>query len=333
NWKTRSRTQQFERNVGDFFSSFGHGLGNLIGGIVKGILAFIGVILVIILTCLLLVLVMSLFTGMNVINIESHNGHMLHYSVHNIFNMFNISGGERTLLLVGAFLFLGIPLISLIIRFGRAISGRKRPFQWYNVSASVLWTAAWIFIIIGIAKVSQHFKVPAHVSSETTFTLPAPTKTLYLKIPVQNNEDDISIGIDSHNFYVSDDTVFFGSLLLNTSPSPDSNFHFILNKSARGTNAEEAKTSANNIEYSFAQHDSVLQLSSYYQLSDGASWRMQKLEGTLEIPANKTVDMPEGIDHFIYSSIHHKHRHLGGHRWLMTNNGLANDTLSTSKNK
>jgi hypothetical protein len=45
------------------------------------------------------------------------------------------------------------------------------------------------------------------------------------------------------------------------------------------------------------------------------------------------VDMPEGIDHFIYSSIHHKHHHLGGHRWLMTNTGLVSDTLSTSKTK
>ncbi|HSY76824.1 MAG TPA: hypothetical protein VK890_08205, partial [Bacteroidia bacterium] len=185
------------------------------------------------------------------------------------------------------------------------------------------------FIIIGIAKVSQHFKVPAHVNTEAKFTLPSSSKALYVKMPVQNYDDDITIGINSHSFYISDDTVFFGSPLLCIAASPDTNFHFILNKSARGTNNDEANASANGIEYSFAQHDSILQLSPYYQLNDGVAWRMQKLEGIIEIPINKAIDMPEGIDHFICSSVHHKHHHLGGHTWMMSANGLV-DTNNPS---
>ena len=42
-----------------------------------------------------------------------------------------------------------------------------------------IWTAAWIFMIIGIAKVSKHFKVTAHTSDEVKFMLPATANTLY----------------------------------------------------------------------------------------------------------------------------------------------------------
>jgi len=334
NWKTRHHGQQFGKNFGDFLSSFFHGLGSLIGGIVKGIFAFIGIILVIVLSCLLLTFAIALFTGINVLDIDSHSGHSVHYSMHTLLSALSINWAERTMLITGIFLFIGIPLLSLIIRFGRAITGRKRPFQWYTVSASILWTAAWIFIIIGVAKVSKYFKVSAHTSNEVRFMLPASANTLYVKMPTQNDEDEenISIGINSHSFYATDDSVFFGSPSICIGASADSNFHFILNKSGRGTNMTEANASANSIGYSFAQHDTVLQLSSYYQIAEGTPWRAQQLEGVLQIPLNKTIDMPEGIDHLICPAVHHKHHHLGGHKWLMTAQGLQADSTSFHKN-
>ncbi len=333
-WRNRSRTRQFERNVGDFFSSFFRGLGSLIGGILKGITAFVGIILVIVLSCLLLTLAIALFTGINVLDIDSKTGHSVHYSIHTLFAALNITWAERTMLIAGIFLFLGIPLLSIIIRFGRGITGRKRPFQWYTVSASILWTASWIFIIIGIAKVSKYFKATAHTSNEIKFTLPPSANTLYVKLPVQANanEENITVGINSYSFDATDDSVFFGAPTICIGASADSNFHFILNRSGRGTNAAEAQASANNISYSFAQHDTVLQLSPDYQITEGTPWRVQHLEGILQVPLNKTLDMPDGIDHLICSTIHHKHHHLGGHKWLMTLQGLQADSSSFHKN-
>ncbi|MGP8217234.1 MAG: PspC domain-containing protein [Bacteroidia bacterium] len=322
NWRRRSRGQQFERNVGDFFASFGHGLGSLIGAVVKGILLFIGFILVIVFASLLVALVLSLWTGMNIVHIEAHDGHMINYSAQSFFNMLDINGWERNMLLTGVFLFIGIPLLGLIVRFVRAMIGRKRPFQWFTVTASILWTAAWIFMIIGIASVSKHFSVTDHESDEAMFTLPRSANTMYLKMAERIGDEDVSVRIDSLNFYMSDDDIFRGSPSLCIAASPDTNFYLMMKRSGRGANMDEAKESANSIAYSFAAHDSVLELSPYYQIVEGKPWRRQKLEGLLEIPLGKAVVFPEGIDHIICATVHHKHRHLGGHKWIMTKNGL-----------
>ncbi len=323
NWSSQRRPNDFGRNVGDFFNSLFRGTGSLIGGIIKVILAFIGFILVICLGCVLAALVVSLFTGMNIIHIEGHDGHTLNYSIHSLFNMLNINGFERKMLLTGIFLFIGVPLLALIVRFTRAISGRKRPIQWFTVTASVLWAFSWIFLIIGIAKVSDHFKTSAHTGNQTTFSIPASAKTLYLQMPGWNEDENISINIDSSNFYVSDDDVFNGSPTLCLATSPDTNFHVKLNKSAHGSNAAEAESAASSIQYSFTQHDSILQLNPYFQFAQGMPWRMQEVGIILEVPVNKTIDMPAGIDHIMCSHVHHQHRHMAAHKWTMTINGLS----------
>jgi phage shock protein PspC (stress-responsive transcriptional regulator) len=323
NWGSRARGGSgFDRNMSDFFSSIFHGAGSLIGGIVKAILAVIGVILIVSLACLLLGLVVSLFTGMNIIHIEAHDGHTVNYSIHSFFNLLNINGFERGMLLTGIFLFIGIPLLALIVRFSRAIAGRKRPIQWFTVTASILWTFAWIFLIIGIAKVSEHFKTTAHTSDQTAFSIPASAKTLYLQMPGWNEDENISISIDSSSFFVSDDDVLNGSPSLCIATSPDSNFHMVLNKSARGENAEAAGNATNAIQYSFVQHDSVLQINPFFQFPEDKPWRMQEVAMILEVPVNKTIDMPAGIDHIMCSHIHHQHRHMAAHKWTMTIDGL-----------
>jgi len=323
NWSSRHRTNDFGKNVGDFFNSLFHGTGNLIGGIIKMILAFIGFVLVISLTCLLAVLVVSLFTGMSIIHIEGHDGHTLNYSIHSFFNMLNITGFERSMILIGIFLFIGVPLLALIVRFSRAISGRKRPIQWFTVSASVLWALSWIFLIIGVAKVSDHFKTTAHTADQTTFSIPASTKTLHVQMPGWNEDENFSISVDSSSFFISDDDVFNGSPSFCLATSPDTNFHLKLNKSAHGSNTAEAESAAGNIQYSFTQHDSTLQLNPYFQFPEGKPWRMQEVAIVLEVPVNKTIDMPAGIDHIMCSHMHHLHRHMAAHKWTMTIDGLT----------
>lgn len=320
-WSSRARNQQFGQNVSSFFSSLGHGAGNLIGGVFKAIFAFIGFILVIVLACMLFALVISLWTGMNVIHIEGHSGHMVDFSMHNVFTMLNIEGGEKLMLMLGLTFFIGIPLLALIIRFARAIMGLRRGPQWMTITFFSAWFVGLILMFTSGMYIAKHFSVKNRVTDEVHFSLPAHSNTLYLNMPNHFEEDEDFITVDSLNVQITDEELFRGSPSVCIGTSPDTNFYFVINKWAHGKDEAEAKAIATNIEYSFAQHDSVLQLSPSYQVT--APWRGQKLEGVLEMPLNKAVAMPEGIDHIICSTVHHKHKHLGGHKWVMTIDGLT----------
>ena len=312
--------RDFGRRVGDFFSSAGEGVGTVFGAIIKGILAFFGFIIVFVCTVLLVALFVSLWSGVNVIHLHGENGHWVHYSVSNLFSLLAISGTSRMLLLIGVSLFVGVPLLSIIVRVGRGIMGAKTRGHGFTIAFSILWTISWVLIILGAANTFGHFSVTGTAKEDVKFSNPA--KTLYINMP-KSKDEDVSISIDSLNFYVSDNSLFMGNPSLCIEQSPDSLFHLQLNKHARGITTIEAEESAKAIDYSFAQHDSVLNLNSYYELSQGAPCRKQKLEIELQVPVNKTVSLPDGVDNIMCSTLRKQHRHTGGKKWTMTQTGLV----------
>ena len=323
-WRTRSRTSSFERNISDFFSSVGTGIGGLIGGIFKVIFAFIGFVLILALTAMLIGLILSFCFGFNVVHIHTGSGHIMNYNVQNLFTMLDINGTEKTLLSIGLLLFIGVPIVGLIIRFGRAIMGIRQSPRFVSVLLFTAWFVGLVSLLTGAAFAAKHFTKYGSVKEETKLTVPSSVNTLYLKaMPADDEIGNVTIGVDSLQYYMTEDELFLGNTSLCIVASPDSSFHLVVNKSARGQTEAEAKESAAEIEYSFTQHDSILQFNPYYKISDGKPWRKQKVETTLEIPVNKTVDMPTGIDHIICSTIHHQHHHLGGHRWTISSSGLV----------
>jgi len=96
----------------------------------------------------------------------------------------------------------------------------------------------------------------------------------------------------------------------------------VLTKIARGINKAEADNFADGIDYSYTNRDSTLALDTYFSLEMNKGWRKQKLDLSLEVPVNKSIALPDGIDHILCSALKHKGRHLGGQKWTMTQEGL-----------
>src|SRR5262249_36263493 len=142
-------------------------------------------------------------SGVNVLHMQAGNGHMVHYSIHNFFDMLSVTGGMRTLLIIGILLFLGIPLIALIVRFGRAAAGRKQPFQWFTITASILWAAGWIMMFIGIAAVYSHFTVTDYTRQDIKLNTQS-AKMLYIKMDNTEQEENMIV-LDSSNVYINDE--------------------------------------------------------------------------------------------------------------------------------
>ena len=316
----RNSGRDFGRRTGNFFSSLGQGLGSVVGGALRGVVAFIGFILIFLFSLLLLALLVSLFSGVNVIRIHASSGHIVHYSVHNLFTMLAITGLAKTFLLLGMGLFIGIPLLALIIRIGRSVTGVNHHIQGLRVAMFAAWIAGIVLLFIGAMQIFGHFSVKGKATDEVKLNIPS--KTLYVKMP-EEKYDNFSVKIDSLNFYITDTHVFRGNPSLCIEQSPDSNFHLDINKYARGISQTQAEESAKEIEYSFSQHDSVLNLSLFFQLEQGMAWRKQKLELSLLVPANKEIAMPQDIDRVMCAEVHREHPNIGGHTWLMGASGLV----------
>lgn len=317
----KDRAHEFGKNLGDFFNSFGQGVGNMLVGVVKAILTFVAAIIAIVFGILLIGLIVSLTSGVNIIHLEGGGHHMLHYLARSFLDMLSVTGTMRDILLAGIILFLGIPLLAMVVRFGRAAAGRKQPYQWFTISASILWTAGWIFMIIGIAAVFSHFSVSDFTRNDAIVN-PQQGKMLYVKMDNKRVGEDI-IELDSLNVYISDEDEYRGNPSLCIEQSPDSNYHLITTKIAHGINKAEADEYADNIDYKFASHDSTLALDPYFSLEQNRGWRKQRLDLTLEVPLNKSVALPEGVDHILCSALHHKGQYMGGEKWTMSAAGLV----------
>lgn len=316
------RAREFGRDMGGFFSSVGHGAGNLIGGLIKIVFLFIACIAALVLAALLIGFIVSLTSGFNVINLETGNGHIIHYSIHTFYDMLSVTGSMRAILTTGILLFLGIPLLALIVRFARAAAGRKHPFQWFTITASILWAAGWILMLAGIAAVFSHFSVTDFTRNDVQ--LPAQhAKTLYVKMDNPDLGENVLV-LDSLNLYITDENEFRASPSLCIEQSPDTNYHLVLTKIARGINKAEADNFANTVDYNYVLHDSTLSLDPYYSFDITRGWRKQRLDLTLEVPINKSIALPGDIDHIICSRLRHRHKgqHIGGQKWTMTADGL-----------
>jgi len=320
-----NRGKEFGKDLGDFFSSAGQGLGGLITGIVKGILMFIAFIIAFVFAVLLIGFVISMTSGINVINIGAEHHHLVHYSFSNFIDMLSVTGGMRTILMTGILLFLGIPLLALVVRFGRAAMGRKQPFQWFTITASILWAAGWIFMFIGISAVFSHFSVTDYTRNDVKLNTQT-AKTLYVKMNDERVGEDV-LELDSLNVYITGQGELRGTPSLCIEQSPDSAYHFVLTKIARGITKLEADNFADAIDYSFYSQDSILSLDPYFSVEQNKGWRKQKLELTLEVPLNRSIALPEGIDRVLCSAIHKKGQHIGGEKWTMTSTGLVPSQL------
>jgi phage shock protein PspC (stress-responsive transcriptional regulator) len=319
----KDRAKEFGKNLEDFFNSMGHSVGSMLGGVIKFILSVVSIFIVVLFAVLLIGLITSLTSGVNIIHVGMGH-HMLHYSANSFFDMLSVTGRMRRILIAGIILFLGVPIIAVIVRFGRAAVGRKQPFQWFTIAASVLWTAGWIFMFIGIAAVFSHFSV-SDFSRKDNIVTPKPNKMLYVKMDNTSIGEDV-IQWDSLNVYISDadmsgEDEFRGNPSFCIEQSPDTNYHLITTKIARGGNKAEANEYAEDIDYNFTNRDSTLTLDPYFNIEITKGWRKQRLDLLLQVPVNKSVDLPAGIDHILCRALHRRGQHMGGEKWTMSQTG------------
>ncbi|MBI2729914.1 MAG: PspC domain-containing protein [Sphingobacteriales bacterium] len=277
----------------------GHGIGHAIGVLFKAFFLFIaGIIVFALFMALIGVLVAMIgaapFTG------------------------FFFEGTWQNVLAWGTLLlFIGVPLVALVVWLVRRIAGIRSKKSYLGYVFGTLWTLGWVCAILFVASVSKDFKNQTPVTEEIKIEQPA---TGVLKVKAQSdkvryydrswwwNDDD-----DRDAFFLNsnEDSMFLNTVRVKVVKSEDSLFHVHLVKLSRGYTPSKAETKAKNISFTVKQVDSILILPKGFTISQNDKYRAQRVMVIIEVPNGKKVILDRSIDSYDWFDVSYNRRGLG----------------------
>lgn len=271
------------------------GIGNALTILIK---AFVYFIIGIIAFALFMASIALLVAGVSV------------FPIHN----FLIGGATQQIAAWGSILlFLGIPVIALLVFIIRRLMGAKKsnPFIGYGFSA--LWVIGLVCIIVLIGSMRRSFSSEVGVREELPIVQPGNKLTVTLatnNVVVYDNWVDIE-GIMN----ITRDTLFLNTVKVTVAKSRDSNYHAYLMKVSKGSDRKDAESLAGKINFPIEQRDSILYLPQHFGISRTDKWRNQKVMVVIEVPQGKIIEIDESVDDYDYFNLQFNRRHSNRFEW------------------
>lgn len=199
---------------------------------------------------------------------------------------------QKWILYIALFLLFAIPLYGLIKLMVYLISGRKRKgVKWWRISLGILFVAS-IFSLFWIGgTIARDFKMRYH-TTETLQLQPIGSDTLLITQDfLENNSNEhaeqVWIDDDAEFRFLSTNEIAIQNIGLSIIKSPDSLFHFEIERSAYGRNTERAKALATPLAFHFQQEGNRIFLPKELLLSSKSPFRGQEIRVTIMIPEGK----------------------------------------------
>lgn len=202
--------------------------------------------------------------------------------------------------LLGVILFIGIPLLMLFYLGLQLIFQFKRGSKAIGAAGLILWLVGIGLMIFSGVKIASQFSRSESIK-QTEFLEPFKGDTLYLhqaKIP-DNFKGRRIMRSDGLHVWAKD-----GNLSIEGRPAIEvvydaNRFAVTFEKSARGSDRQDALNNAFGIDYFWTQKDSVIQLDRIFTLSQGSFLREQKVKVILEVPSGKHLVMDRAISSLV----------------------------------
>ena len=115
---------------------------------------------------------------------------------------------------------------------------------------------------------------------------------------------------------------------LDVKRSPDSLFHFYVERTAKGRSFKEAQIRAMNIDFTLQQVDSVLFVSQWLSFPKSDKFRMQRARCVIEVPVGKAIHLGSGTGGMLDDVANVTNTYDGDmadRTWTMTRRGLSMD--------
>lgn len=292
----RTKQAQLGSDVGQFSQRSSSGLGRALGILVK---AFVYFIVGIVVFSLFVTIIALMVAGVSVFPLHD-------YLLQGVWQHFAAWG---TLIL-----FLGVPMVALIVWLIRRIMGVKKHNPYLGYGFGTLWTIGLICCIFLIATLNRSFSTQVGVRQEVALQQPVGNTLLLTRAPedvvfyngLLNISDVVS---------VSRDTLQLNTVMVKLEKSKDGAFHAYMIKQSRGRDNDDAQLKAENTRFDITQQDSTLYLGPTMKVSRKDKWRNQKVVVVIEVPAGKNVVLDESIDDFSYFDLQPQRRNRRGNQW------------------
>jgi phage shock protein PspC (stress-responsive transcriptional regulator) len=260
------------------------GLGDIIATLVK---AFIYFILGIIGISLFVALIALLGTGVGVLPIHD----------------FVLQGTRQYVLaLLTLVLFIGVPIISLLVWFIRRLMRVRSSSKYLGVGFTALWVLGFFALMSLVVVMKRSFSVEA--GAEEAVYLPNPGVQKMQVMIAGNNLSYYDGWIDMEGVLSVDrDTLYLNTARVNVQKSKDSLFHVNLLKISRGKSREESQRLAEKITFPVVQSGDTLLLPEYFVVSKADKWRNQRVIVSIEVPVGRQIRIDDRVQDYNYFAI------------------------------
>jgi len=313
--KVKDFDKKITAEYGSKAISFVQKITDLFISLFKGIFKFIG-------SCFGMFAV--LFGGILLFIISSallSNGEFF-LEINQLFQYIFEAGTMPTNLKTGLILFIGIPIIAVIL-FGLKLVNNTTIHSNYKIGMLCLWFVSWLLLGSSGTNIAAEFKKEAKNTIVETIDLN--NDTIYLSMAdIDRNFDNV---FDAKGFKVSpfEEELIGIGMRLDIIKSNGTNINLVKEATAYGNNKQNAKRSAEGITYDFALEEKDLIFDDFFSISE-QKWRLQELDLTLEIPVGRTIYLDHSVEDLIYDIKNQENMwdyDMLGHYWKMEKNGLT----------
>ena len=284
----KERTQSFASEAGPAIRNTGSGVAHAIGMIFKIFFFFIAGVIIF---ALFVALMAVIFSGAGAYPLS---GYLL-------------SGFWQHALAWGTLiLFLGVPLVGLMVWLVRRITGVRSNHNYLPWIFGTLWTLGWISMICFGAVMSREFRRVGSVQQEFNMSQPASGR---LQVAVDDRDGRFySLAWFDHDndndhgtwpaLSANEDTMLLNTIRIKLVRSKDSAYHMYTIKRARSNNAITAEQIASKVEFPIRQADSILYLPSGFTFSKESKFRNQQVIVVIEVPIGKMIRVDHLTDRY-----------------------------------
>lgn len=324
--EVRERSRSFTAETAPVVKKTGSRLGNAIGIIFKGFFLLIAGIVAF---ALLMAMLGVMIGGVSVFPLKS----------------FFIAGFWQNFFAWSTlFLFLGVPVIALLVWLIRRLIGVKSKNSYLGYTFGGLWFIGLVSAILLALSIANNFRTRAGVEEDIKITQPKSNK-LYVKVSPHSNVS--YFGSDWYGIHWDGDAPFYGlsedSLMMRTIQvkivkSDDSNYHVDMIKFSRGNNPEAARQLASKISFNVDQNDSTLILPKGFTITKNEKFRNQQVLLLVKVPEGKKIELDRSVNDYRWFNIESEYDHNWSNDWndewqnsygwsanveyVMTDNGL-----------
>lgn len=232
-----------------------------------------------------------------------------------------------TMLFLGLFFLIGIPILSLIYGGIKLIFNIRGKNRLIGSVFLIFWILGFIILaVVGISE-GKNFRfkgkdIETHVISGLS------SDTLCIQMEADSLNDDY-FSLSEHSFNILDkdgERIVFGRPKISVSLSSTNKYELIIKKRARGKNRRNASDNSAEIQYSWEIKENKLILDQYFFLLPEEKWRKQELEILLKVPVGKSIYIAPEMNEII-SGAYNKPgvpvEEIAGKTWVMKDEGLS----------